>query len=177
MVLGTVANLSDVKNPMGLIDIFLAVKKNKPNAKLLWVGEGSEREAIENRIQTEGLADDIILLGRREDVPMLLQSMDYFLLPSLYEGLPVSVIEAQAAGLPCFISDRVTKEVNITGLCQFFPIDKPDKWAKAILECPAFSRDTYDRIIKAGYDIITTVKWLEDFYMNAAYGSKSGSIY
>lgn len=177
MVLGTVANLSAVKNPMGLIDIFLAVKKNKPDAKLLWVGEGTEREAIENRIHTEGIADDIILLGRREDVPMLLQAMDYFLLPSFNEGLPVSVIEAQAAGLPCFISDRVTKEVDITGLCHFFPIDKPDKWAKAILECPAASRDTYDRIIKAGYDIVTTAKWLEDFYIDIVNRNKRCDIF
>lgn len=176
LVLGTVANLSKVKNPMGLIDIFLAVKKTETDAKLLWVGEGNERESIENCIHNKGLADDIILLGYRDDVSHLLQAMDYFLLPSFSEGLPVSVIEAQAAGLPCLISDSVTKEADITGLCKFLPIDKPFEWVKAIQYCPHTSRDTYDQIIKAGYDIDSTAKWLEAFYMNVFNRNQGGDI-
>ena len=173
LILGTVANLSDVKNPMGLIDIFLAVKKSYPNTKLLWIGEGNERESIEHRIHNERLEDDIILLGRRDDVPFLLQAMDCFLLPSFNEGLPVSLIEAQAAGLPCFISDRVTKEADITGLCKFLPIDKPDEWAKAIQYSSHTNRDTYDKILKAGYEIDTTAKWLENYYLSLFNMSKS----
>ena len=166
LILGTVANLSEVKNPMGLINIFLAIKKINPETKLVWVGEGNQRSAIENRLNQENIKDCVTLLGMRDDVPSLLQSIDVFLLPSFYEGLPVSVIEAQAAGLPCFISDSVTKEVDITGLCHFLPIDQPDLWAHEILADHTVRKDMSDSIIAAGYDIRTTAKWLEEFYLN-----------
>ena len=170
LVLGTVANLSDVKNPMGLIDIFVAVKKKNLNAKLLWIGEGNERGSIEKRIHQDGLEKDVILLGRREDVPSLLQGFDAFLLPSFSEGLPVSLIEAQGAGLQCFISDRVTKEVDITGLCTFLPINKPDNWAEqwadAIVGNLTQRIDMSAQIAEKGYDIHFTAEWLEDFYLD-----------
>ena len=162
---GTVANYSFVKNPMGLIDIFLYVKKKRPEAKLLWVGEGGLRNNIEERIHTEKIEDDVLLLGARDDVPELLQAMDAFLLPSFDEGLPVSAIEAQASGLPCFISDRVTTETDITGLCHFLPIEKPDIWAEEILKQSITRKDTSEQIKKQGYDIHTTAKWLEEFYL------------
>ena len=165
-IVGTVANFSAVKNPMGLIDIFLMLKKIKPDTKLLWVGDGNLRPAIEKRILAEGVETSVILLGTRDDVPRLLQGIDAFLLPSFNEGLPVSAIEAQAAGLPCFISDRVTKEVDITGLCHFLPIDQPDLWVWEILNDQTPRTDTSDKIIAAGYDIQTTAKWLEEYYLN-----------
>jgi len=166
LVLGTVANLTSVKNPMGLLDIFLAVYSHNPEAKLVWVGEGNERSAIESRIHAEGLEKSVFLLGTRGDVPDILQALDVFLLPSFHEGLPVSAIEAQAAGLPCLISEKVTKEVDVTGLCHFLPIDQPNLWAHEILNVHKQHVDSTAKIMEAGYDIRTTSKWLEDFYLN-----------
>lgn len=166
LILGTVANLSSVKNPMGLIDIFMAVRKIRHDAKLLWVGEGPLRSTIQDRIISEDIEDAVFLLGTRNDVPNILQAMDVFLLPSFHEGLPVSLIEAQASGLSCYVSDRVTREADITGNCRFLPIDEPEIWAHEILHSSYIREDTSDNIRNAGYDIVTTVKWLQDFYLN-----------
>lgn len=165
LILGTVANLSRVKNPMGLIDIFHEVYKLMPRIKLVWVGEGDLRKEIENRIHAEGLEERIILLGVREDVPNVLQAMDKFLLPSFNEGLPVSVIEAQASGLPCYLSDTITKDVDITGRCCFLSVDQPEIWAKEILKENSAREDTSRYIRDAGYDINATVEFLQDFYL------------
>lgn len=170
LTLGTTANFSNVKNPMGLIDIFLAVKKKNQKVKLLWTGDGGMRAEIESRLIEEGITEDVYLMGSRDDVPALLQALDVFLLPSLNEGLPVSVIEAQAAGLPCFISDHVTRDVDITGLCQFLPINQPENWAElwadAIITDETKREDKSATIFEAGYDIHSTSKWLSDFYLN-----------
>ena len=169
LTLGTTANFSTVKNPMGLLDIFLAVKRKNPKVKLLWVGDGSMRAEIENRIIKDGITKDVNLLGSRDDVPSLLQAIDAFLLPSFNEGLPVSVIEAQAAGLPCFISDKVTSEVDVTGLCHFLPIGQPENWAELLADTILADRtkreDKSDKICEAGYDIHSTSEWLSDFYL------------
>lgn len=165
LTLGTVANMSRVKNPMGLIDIFLEIYRIVPKTKLIWVGEGNLRKAIEDRIKLESIEEQIIMLGAREDVPNVLQAMDVFLLPSFNEGLPVSVIEAQASGLPCYLSDAITKDADITGMCCFLPIDQPESWANKILNSNNVRIDT-SRLIKAsGYDITTTVELLQSFYL------------
>ena len=169
LTLGTIANFSNVKNPMGLVDIFLAVKKKSPKVKLVWAGDGGLREEIETRILKEGITKDVYLLGSRDDIPSLLQAIDVFLLPSFDEGLPVSVIEAQAAGLPCFISDRVTRDVDLTGLCHFLPIVQPGNWAglwaDTILADRTKREDQSELIYEAGYDIQTTSKRLSIFYL------------
>ena len=170
IIVGTVANISEVKNPKGLLDIFIALKKIEPKSKLLWVGDGEGKKEVENRIKKENIEDSVKMLGRRDDVSNILQAMDAFLLPSYSEGLPVSAIEAQGSGLPCYISNRVTKEVDVTGLCHFLPIEQPDnwteKWANIILNDRIHRKDVSELIRKAGYDINTTSKWLEDFYLS-----------
>ena len=169
LTLGTTANFSTVKNPMGLIDIFLAVKKKNPKIKMIWAGDGVLRDEIENRLSKEGITKDVYLLGSRDDIPSLLQAIDVFLLPSFREGLPVSVIEAQAAGLPCFISNRITRDVDITGLCHFLPLVQPDNWAEqwadTILVDRTKREDRSSEICESGYDIQSTSKWLSDLYL------------
>lgn len=168
LVVGTVANYSKVKNPMGLIDIFINVKAKNYKAKLILIGSGQLRELIEERIKQERLEDDVWLLGGRNDVPEILQALDAFLLPSFSEGLPVSLIEAQASGLPCYVSNRVTREADITGNCKFLPIDKPEIWANEILNNSYIRNDTSECIRRAGYDIAGTAKWLQDFYLKVS---------
>jgi len=168
LLLGTVGNIAGEKNPFGMIEIFKHVKRSRPDAKLLWVGKGgSLLPQVEEKLREEGLRDSVILTGVRPDVDRLMQGMDVFILPSLWEGLPVVLMEAQGAGLPCFVSEAVTREAAITDLCTFLPLDAPEKWAQAILD-PALPerRDTSQQIRDAGYDIRTTAKWLEEFYLS-----------
>ena len=164
-VIGIVGSLSPVKNPMGTIAIFKAIHKKNPNTKLLWVGDGPLRQEIEQKLEEEKLTNAIIMTGVRSDVHRLTQAMDVFILPSLWEGLGMVLIEAQASGLHCFISDAVPEEVAITNLCRFLPSDQPERWVEAILlENRPVRRDTSEEIKKAGYDIETTAKWLGKFY-------------
>lgn len=161
-----VANLSEVKNPLGALDIYSAIRRKNPNARLFWAGEGGMRGLMEQKIAAEQIPG-VTLLGTRSDVPDLLQAADVFMLCSFSEGLPVVTIEAQAAGLPCLLSEAVTRECAVTDLCTFLPIDKPELWADAAekaLTTPR--RDTRPEIIRAGYDIKETSAWLTNFYLN-----------
>ena len=169
-VMGTVANIASVKNLFGAVDIFEAIHKRNQRARFLWVGgnNSSINESVKKVLSEKKLDDCVIQTGARNDVCRLLQAMDAFILPSFSEGLPVVAIEAQAAGLQCFISDRVTEECDITGRCRFLSIDQPELWADEILSADLSRTDTTQQIIDAGYDIRTTAKWLESFYLNLA---------
>lgn len=166
-VVGTVGSLREVKNPFGTIEIFKAVHNKLPGAKLLWIGGGGLEQSIRNKLEEEQLTDAVIMTGVRPDVDRLLQAMDVFILPSLSEGLPVVLIEAQAAGLPCFVSKAVTTEAAITDLCAFLPLDQPELWAEKIVGADiSVRRDTSEQIKAAGYDIHMTAKWLQAFYID-----------
>lgn len=162
-----VASFSHAKNPLGVVDIFKQIHLDNPNTKLLWVGDGPLRNSFEEKVKECGLSDEIKLLGVRNDTFNILQAADVFMLASFFEGLPVSVVEAQASGLPCLLSDGISKESAITDLCLFLPIDKPELWSQAILNIDFDNRrNTKDDIVAAGYDVETTAKWLEEFYTN-----------
>lgn len=127
--------------------------------------DGELRKPIEERVKEENLEKHIHFLGRREDIPELLQQNDFFLFPSLFEGLPITLIEAQASGLECFISDTITKEVNV-GLCQYLSLEKTAKeWAVYISE-KLDNRDKkgYDAKLLDQFDIKNTVKRLKEIY-------------
>ena len=135
------------------------------------VGGGELDDALMNqmkeKVKSLGLEDSVQFLGVREDVADILQSFDLFLLPSLFEGLPVTMIEAQAAGLPCVISDKVPIQCDITGNTKVVSLDDPaDKWADTVLDYVRdYNReDTFEKIREAGFDIKENVKWLEGFY-------------
>ncbi|MBR4887763.1 MAG: glycosyltransferase, partial [Clostridia bacterium] len=150
------------------LDIFAEVKRRKENAVLLLVGDGDLRAEMEQKAKTLGIADSVIFTGVRSDVPDLLQAMDVFVFPSLYEGLPVTLVEAQAAGLPCCVSTGVPAETAVTELVQFRPLeDGADQWAQwGLSRVTEARRDTLEAIQKAGYDISSTSVWLENFYRN-----------
>ncbi len=168
-VIGNVGRIDALKNHSYLLEVFKAILEKKENAKLLLVGDGILREQIEKKAEELNIRDKVIMTGVRTDVNKLLQAMDCFVFPSLREGLPVTVVEAQAAGLPCFISDRVTDEVCVTDLVEMLSIDEePTVWSEKILaKASGFVRENMkEQIAKSGYDIESTAKWLTEFYIN-----------
>ena len=176
-VLGHVGRFFPQKNHTLLIDIFAEVHKRHPNSVLWLVGGGELNDTLKNQIKAKvddlGLSDAVEFLGVRGDVNRLLQGMDSFILPSLYEGLPVTMIEAQASGLPCTISDRVPEQCDVTGNVQIIGLNAtPAEWAKRILDQHAEYAETNrtegsDKVTKAGFDIKANAEWLQRFYVDA----------
>lgn len=167
IIVGNVARFHPVKNQTYLVDIFEAFLKIEPNSVLLFVGVGQEEENVKQKVLQKGLSEKIIFLGLRNDVDRLLQAMDLFVFPSKLEGLPLSLVEAQSAGLPCLLSDRVTKETAVTDLVSFIPLDdSPEAWAQKMQEAFKIERkSSNDQIIAAGYDIERNAKELEEIYL------------
>ena len=166
-VVGHVGRFNAVKNHTFLLDVFLKLKEQQQNALLLLVGDGDLRGALEKKASDLGLADCVIFTGIRSDVPNLLQAMDCFVFPSLYEGLPVTLIEAQAAGLSCIVSDSVPAECAKTCLVDRVSLhEDPAVWAKHISESANSDRlNTQEEIIRAGYDITSNAQWLQNYYI------------
>ena len=165
LLIGHVGRFSPPKNHNGLIDIFAEIKNRVPS-KLLLIGEGKLRGEIECKVADLGLVDDVIFAGLRPDVNDLMQAMDVFIFPSLYEGVPLTMIEAQAAGLPCLISNRVPIECKITDCVQQLSLGVgAEVWARAAIEAAGTPRkNTFDEIAEAGYDVKTNAKKLENWY-------------
>lgn len=133
-VVGHVGNFVYQKNHYYLIDIFEQLKKKCPEAVLLLLGQGERFENVRTIIREKGLEDSVKLLGFRKDAQRLFQAMDFFVLPSNFEGLPTVGVEAQCTGLPCLMSDTITEEVKITEKCWFLSIkESPELWAEFIL--------------------------------------------
>lgn len=168
LVIGHIGRFSQQKNHEFIIKVFDEILK-RTDAILLLVGDGELRSETEKQAEDLGIKDKIIFAGVRSDVPDLLQAMDVFLFPSLYEGLPVTMVEAQAAGLQCVISDRISDKCIITeGLVSVKKLsDSPDAWAETVLEEARQERKNTDNEIKqSGYDIKENAAWLEAFYMS-----------
>jgi len=160
-----VGRLHPSKNHNFLLDVFAKVVINLPDSILLIAGDGELRAGIEERIDELELNGAVKMLGSRNDIPDLMQAADCFLFPSNWEGLPLAVVEAQAAGIPSLISDHVTKEVHISELVTYLPIDKGvDPWVEAILKIDYQRKNVIFEIKRAGFDVQDTAKWLEAFY-------------
>lgn len=166
-VIGHVGRFHPQKNHKFLIDIFAKVRALNEKAVLLLVGDGDLRTEIEQQAVSLGVFESIIFAGVRSDVPNLLQAMDCFVFPSLYEGLSMATVEAQASGLPCVFSDGVPVECAKANLVQHIPLSAGvSVWADAILKNKNATRqDTSSQIIKAGYDIAANAQWLQNFYL------------
>lgn len=167
IVIGHVGRFTTQKNHTFLIDIFFEMTKLNTNVKLLLVGIGEKEKEIRAKVQDLGLTDKVVFAGFRKDVNELMQGMDVFLLPSLYEGLPVVGVEAQAAGLPSFTSkDVVTDEVKITSAMNFISLEEsPKDWARKILNSDLSRKNTMKELKAAGYFIEDTAQTLVDFYL------------
>ena len=160
-----VGRFHPAKNHFFLINLFAEIHRKNNNTKLILVGDGELRSEIEQQIKELDLNAAVVLTGNRSDVPNLLQVADCFLFPSKWEGLPVTVVEAQASGLPCLISDCITKDVNVSDLVQNLAINSGlENWLQAIDAIDYSRKDVHDQIEKAGFDIKSTATWLQNFY-------------
>jgi len=167
-IIGHVGRMNLQKNHFLLLDIFKEVHSKINNSALVLVGEGELRRQIETRARILKLEESVIFLGIRNDIPDILQAFDLFLFPSKYEGLPVVIIEAQAAGLKCIVSDGIPQEAAIIpDLVEFISLkEKSLYWANEVLkyENNYNRRNSSEEVRISGYDINDNVKWLENFY-------------
>lgn len=150
---GHVGRFDLQKNHMFLIDIYYEILKQKKDCKLLLIGNGSEKEKVKNKIKNLKIEDNVILLDSQENIQDYFMAMDLLIFPSLYEGMPNVIIEAQATGLRCVLSDTITKEADITGLLTYLPLNNSSQeWAKIVLSCQKYDRiDMYNAFKRAGY--------------------------
>lgn len=167
LVIGHVGRFSPPKNHDFLIDIFAEVCKTEPDAYLLLVGDGNLRARIEEKVISLGLEGRVIFTGVRSDVPELLQAMDVFVFPSLYEGLPVTLVEAQAAGLPCIISESIPADCDLTELVTRCSLEDAAKiWAMKICALEnTEQKETCRKIAETGFDIRENAAWLQEYYL------------
>ncbi|HJC92074.1 MAG TPA: glycosyltransferase family 1 protein [Candidatus Mediterraneibacter excrementigallinarum] len=173
LVIGHVGGFRKQKNHLFLLEIMKEIIKDKPEAKLLLVGDGDEMASVKTGIQKSGLEENVILAGNRQNVNEIMRAMDIFVFPSFYEGLPVTMIEAQASGLHCVISDKVPKECIVTkGLVTVMNLSDPAvDWAKHILSQANLPREDHTcEIKKSGYDITIEAQKLEKFYLDKIEG-------
>ena len=165
-VIGMVARLNFAKNHAFAIRVFNEFLKVQSNAVLMLVGEGDEREKIENQIRDLGIDQHVLLTGLRNDIDQLQQAFDLFILTSWYEGLPVSVIEAQAAGTKCVLADTIDKTVDVTGDIRFLSLnDSLSMWVDTLCNSLPYKKpDNFSKIAQAGYDVNTNIGKLLTFY-------------
>lgn len=166
-VIGHVGRFGHMKNHAFLLDVFAEICRKVPDSRLLLVGEGGLMDSVREKAASLGLSDRVIFTGNQAQVADFYMAMDFFVFPSIFEGLPGSVIEAQASGLRCLVSDSVTDEVLITPLAQARSLsDKASVWAQNVLERRSYEREQMEQAIKeAGFDVSDQVKFLEKLYL------------
>lgn len=176
LVIGHIGRFTYEKNQSFLVDVLNNVNKLRPDSKLLLIGGGKPKEEVETKemirekVGELGLSDKVKFLGVREDIPELMQAMDVLVMPSTSEGFPVTLIEAQAAGLRCLVSDVVTYKCNLTDDMQYMSLDMDaEEWVNKLLSFCSLDLDKETmnkKVATAGFDIKENAKWLEEFYGN-----------
>lgn len=171
-VIGHVGRFCAQKNHEYLIRIFSVIAESNRDTVLLLIGTGELQNRIKSLVDALGLETRVKFLGVRDDIPPILMAMDCFLFPSLYEGLPVTLMEAQASGLPCIISQTVTDEVMVTDLITRMDLkDSPDEWSRQIQGQKVPDRVAYaDKVKAARYDIKSEANHLAQFYKDRVRG-------
>lgn len=169
LVICNVGNFIPEKNHTFLIEVFKEIKKKHSNSVLWLVGDGNDREIIEQEVEKSGLSDHVIFWGSVDNVEDILSAADVFVFPSTREGYPNAVLEAQCAGLPCIVSDSVTTEVAVTELVDFLRLDNSaEEWAETILSTAtkdtAYREEAYKNIVSAGYSVRDEIKKKEKLY-------------
>lgn len=163
----SVGRFSFEKNHLYMLSIFQALLKKRKSAKLFLVGWGPEENNIKEAISEMSLNNDVVILGVRNDIADLLNAMDVFLLPSLFEGLPVVAVEAQTNGLPIFMNDNITKMVAVTNLINYISIKEDvSVWADRILQFNHERKDMSREVADKGFDIVAQAKRMQEFYLS-----------
>ncbi len=172
LVIGTVGRLTPQKNPFEIINICQELNNREIEFDFWLFGEGELRAEIEEIIISKGLSNQVKLLGTRSDIYRVLQGMDIFLFPSIWEGLGIACVEAQAAGLPTFCSNTVPAEAKATELCCFLQLNNTHQWcdeviktAEIISENKYERKNMYKQIERSGFDISEVASDLEQFYL------------
>ena len=156
-----------------MIEIFRQIVKREPSARLLLIGGGLLEDEIRLLANEYRLNEKVIFVGAVDTVEKYMCAMDLFVLPSLYEGLGMVNIEAQASGLPCIVSDTVPEEARLTELLEFEPLASgAEVWADKILRrwsggCPVNREGAWIAVRKAGYDIADTARAVQELYQSA----------
>lgn len=168
LIIGHVGRFSPVKNQGFLVDVLFEAIKLDARAKLVLVGDGDGMQAVQEKVEQLGLGEYVRFLGVRSDISDIMQAMDVFVMPSKYEGLGIVAIEAQSAGVPCLISDKVPIECKKTELVHQIRLsDSPEVWAMRVIEMSSIMRrDTYEKIKASGFDIEDSAIWLQKFYLS-----------
>lgn len=166
IVVGHVGRFNKSKNHEFLIDVFKELHIKRPDAILLLIGGGETLPTIKKKVQRLGLSEAVKFLGLRKDIPNLLKAMDIFIFPSYFEGAPVALIEAQASGLNCFVSDTISRDNDLTGLVKFLSLDEPPiKWAMNMLDVTSIRKNTSGALARKGYDIRAEALRLSKYYL------------
>lgn len=166
IVVGHVGRFTNQKNHIFLIDIFYELFKINNNYKLLLIGTGIKEEDIKKKVKKLGLQDNVVFAGFRTDVNRCMQAMDIFLFPSLYEGLGLVLVEAQALGLPCFATkNTIPEEVKINANFEFVNLNSSE-WTDKIIKCDIIKVESKNNIRKCNYLVEDIVNELTNFYIN-----------
>jgi glycosyltransferase involved in cell wall biosynthesis len=167
LVIGCVGRFRTEKNQGFLLGVLKDALKIAPSSVLLFVGDGPLEDAVKQKAEEMGFANKCIFMGMQPNVPEIMQAIDVLAMPSMFEGLPLTGIEAQANGLSIVASTGIPREMNVLGLVDFLDLSmSTEKWAEVLVKKALEpKKDTYDDIKKAGYDIHTTAEWLQDFYL------------
>lgn len=168
----TIGRIDVQKNPLFIVEIIKELSKIRDDIHLYWIGTGSLENEVKRLVNTYKLENLITFLGTRDDVDKILSSMDFMLFPSKWEGLGIVLIEAQASGVPCFISDVIPNEADL-GMCTVIKLhDDEMVWARKINRY--INTESYNKNINKAelrkFDIENTTKELERFYLRTSYG-------
>ena len=168
-VLGHVGRFEKVKNHTFLFDVFSAFHKESPESVLLLVGEGRQKEKIMNIARDKGILDATLIFDNQRNIEKFYQAMDVFVMPSLYEGFPMTLVEAQASGLPCVISDRISNDVDLTDLVVHLPLEKGvNCWCAAIKDSMKRTRNSLQSGRITAYDSKRNALEMQEFYLKIA---------
>ena len=164
LLVGIVGRISPQKNPSFSVKVLQALIAKDPTASAVFLGDGQLRGQTEKAALDAGIQERVHFLGNVENVNEWMSAMDVLLLPSFFEGLPFVLVEAQASGLPCVVSDAVSREADLTGLVHFMgKAETADQWAETLINKRAQSRpDTQRQLTAAGYSIENTARTIAD---------------
>lgn len=167
LIIGNVARFGYPKNQTFIVDIFAEVLKKRNDAVLVFIGHGPDMPMVKNKVHQMGLDDKVFFEGLQNNVAKYLSAFDVIIHPSIFEGMPISIIEAQSAGVKCFLSDTIDSDVNVTGDVTFLSLDHiPKEWADAILKVVPYPKpDNYQKIVDAGYDVFQSLNQLITIYL------------